>query len=267
MQMTMPNSPLCRSRGLRACALALAMLSLSAISHADTPSGYNTYVIHTYGDPNLAHVVQAELAMRSGGTATMYQDRLIIQATPSDYAHVTRLVSQIDRAPESLTLSLATAPSVEALETHNQVNVGIQSGLWVNGRYQSQHNSTNASHAYRVRTLSGRDASIGQSTLVGLLTRHHHQLGSGLRLYIDTTWLTLTDGFKATPRLLPNGQVLIRLHQSSRQGQHLDTTITVTRGQWVKVGDLSMSDQHTQVQAGYRRSQRQVSLPVWIRID
>ena len=247
------------------CLMVLGSAMLGSASAATNQ--HQVYVVHTYGNPALASVVQAELNARSGGSATMHQDRLIIRATPSDYAHVSALISQIDTAPEALTVSVATAPSVHYSSHHNQVNVGIQSGVWINGRYQNQSISSHGNHAYSVHTLSGHDVSISQSTLVGLMTANTYQHGRHMWLNIGTTWLTLSDGFKATPRLLPSGQVAIRLHQSSRQGQQLDTTITAPRGQWVKVGEMSMTDQQTHAHSGYHHRQISQNMPVWIRVD
>ena len=75
--------------------------------------------------------------------------------------------------------------------------------------------------------------------------------------------LPTTQGITVMPRLLPNGQVEVTLSQveeqlvranssyqrygynnsSSVQGQRLNSTIVVPRGQWVNIGQISKNNQ------------------------
>lgn len=248
--------------------LLLAILALPTLVYAN----YQTYVLHTYGDPALANVVQNELNARSGGHATMYQDQLIIRATPTDYQAVLAIIQRIDTAPTPLTMNVMVGNHVQQTTTANQINAGIHRSVWINGHYQNSNHSSQGTSQYTARTSSGTPVSISQSTLVGLITPQIHHRQGQLWLSTGTTWINLSDGFYATPRLLPNGQISLQLHQSHHRAgtlhtQILDTTLTLSRGQWAKVGDLRTDNVQTTTHQGYAHTSTQQFTPIWIKID
>ncbi|MDO5651103.1 MAG: hypothetical protein Q4G13_03065 [Moraxella sp.] len=237
------------------------------ISGSSAWAAYQTYVVHTYGDPALATVAQNELNARGGGSATMHQDQLIIRATPADYAHVSALISQIDTAPTSLTVSVMANSTVNQSHTANQVNVGINRRVWVNGSYQNSSGTSEYNNSYQARTLSGSPVAIGQSTLVGLTNAQANHYRGQVWFSTGTTWVALTDGFRATPKLLPDGRVAISLHQSGQGGQFLATNITARRGEWVKVGDMRIDNTYTTANRGYQAGTYSQITPVWVKVD
>lgn len=219
---------------------------------------FKTYIIDTYGNPSLADVVQNELNVRQGGTVAFYQGKLIIHATPQDFASIQPIITTLDTAPTSLTVSLAIANSAEQLQRSHALNVGIQRRVWVNGHYQQTHSTSQAQSHYSVRTLAGHEVAIGKNTLIGL-----GLYGTHPTLYVGTTWLSLSEGLTATPRLLPNGQVHISL-TAQQSGQFVNTTLTTQKGIWTKLGDIVNDNRHAQ--GGFGQYNQQTTA-LWVRVD
>lgn len=243
--------------------LFIALLSLSTLTHAQPQQ---IYVIHTYGDPAILDIVQDELGSR--GVARLYQDRLIIKASPEDYAKVSALVSQIDVAPTSLRLSLALNNQTTQSNQGGQLNVGISRQVWINGQYHNTQSQSASTQNYTVSTLSGSPVSIGQSTLMGLANWQTHQRHGRVWANFGTTWVALNDGFSAKATALPNGQIRINISQSARTGelqtQNLSSDIMVSRGQWTKIGDLR-TDSTTN--GNYGMSRHTQVMPIWVKVD
>lgn len=242
----------------------------SVVIHAKTP--YQTYVIHTHGDPSLVAVVQNELSPAyggSGGSATLYQDRLIIRATPADYARILPLIQQIDSAPTPLIVSVALNNQLNHHQSGGYINGGIiHQEIWINGQYRNNTSQHTTNAHYSVRTQSGSPVRISTDTLLGLTTyRSYHQGRTWVNF--GTTWVTLQDGFSAIPQLLPNGQIRLNIstkttHQNSLAGSGIDTAITIPRGQWVQIGEIRRDSQDT---TNYEQNSQQQTMPVWIKVD
>lgn len=245
------------------------LIALTLLTYA-TAHAQETYVIHTYGDPAIAQLAQDELNRGGGGTALMYQDKLIIKASPADYARVSALVRQVDTAPAPLTVSVATTHQIHEYHKGGQVSVGISQKVWVNGRYQNDSHTTRTNSTYTARTLSGSQVGIGSGTLLGLTNWQTHRQGGRYWLNIGTSWVSLSDGFVATPRLLPNNQIQLTLTQNTHhnaQQNTLNTTLTIPKGQWVQIGELAQDSQSTQSGFSFGKSGYREQLPIWVRVD
>ncbi len=262
---TLPS--LYKSLSIVACVLLL----LSGV-HAKQGS-YQTYVVHTHGDPNLVTVVQNELSPAhggSGGTATLYQDQLIIRATPQDYARILPLIRQIDTAPTPLTVSVTLSNQQASSQSGGYVNAGIiKQGVWINGQYHNtQIQSTSNAH-YTARTQSGSAVKIGTNTLIGLSTPRIHHNRYRTWVNFGTSWVVLHDGFSATPRVLPNGQIGLDIHTASTNREHLEasglnTSLTITRGQWTKIGEIRTDDGQS---SSYGQLSSAQIMPIWVKVD
>lgn len=240
------------------------------VAHAQP---YQTYVIHTHGNPALVQIVQNELSPTyggHGGTATLYQDRLIIRATPADYARILPLIQQIDTAPTALTLSVSTSNHLTNSSSGGYINGGIvRQGVWINGEYQSTASQSTTNTHYSVRTLSDSPATISTNTLIGLTSHQIRQNRHRLWVNFGTSWITLTDGFSATPRLLPNGQISLSINASSASTHTLTnsgttTTVTLSRGQWTKIGEIRSNNQYAD---NYGQNSYSQTMPIWVKVD
>lgn len=246
-------------------------LSLTILPIAVQASSAQTYVIDTYGGAALLPTVRQQLnSSADGGTVSVYQDKLVLITTPRNYQMIQQLLSQIDRQPQALTVAVrvGNSSSVQNNIRQGQViitNRGIQ-GAGVINQYNRQQQG---SSLYQVQTLSGSAASISTGTLYSLTQNYRATIQPNYHYPIDRqpsaqiiiqqqVLLPTTQGIAVTPRLLPDGQVEVKLSQveerlarsnssykrygtssNSIQGQSLNSTIIVPRGQWVTIGEIS----------------------------
>ena len=245
---------------------ASIILSTSAIAAVS-----QTYVIDTYGGVSLLPVVRQQLnSIADGGTVSIYQGKLVLITTPRNYQMIQQLLTQIDRQPQALTVAVRVGNSSSVQDNIRQGQVIITkrniqgSGVWNQSNGQKQSSSL-----YQVQTLSGSAASISTGTLYSLTQNYRATIQPNYHYPIDRqpsaqiviqqqVLLPTTQGIAVTPRLLPDGQVEVRLSQveerlarsnssynrygtssNSIQSQSLNSTIIVPRGQWVTIGEIS----------------------------
>ena len=244
--------------------LATSLVALPVVVQAAT---YDTYVIHTYGGDTLLPAVRQQLnSSRDGGTVTTYQDKLVLNTTAANYQAVQQLLTQIDGQPQALTVSVRVGnnSSTQSSIQQGQVimtNRGVQGSGIINQSNRQQQGS----NSYQVQTLSGSAASISTGTLYSL-TQSYRANRYNIRPQItiqQQVLLPTTQGITVTPRLLPTGQVEVQLSQVEEslarsnspynrsssvnhaiQGQRLNSTIIVSRGQWVTIGEISQNSQN-----------------------
>ena len=254
-------------------------ISLTVVPIVAQAAAYQTYVIDTYGGEALLPAVRQQLNISGdGGTVTTYQDKLVLRTTAANYQAVRQLLTQIDRQPQALTVAVRVGgnSSTQGNIQQGQIiitNRGIQ-GSGVINQNNSQQQSTNL---YQVQTLSGSAASISTGTLWSLTQTYtgtiypNYNRPSGQIVIQQQVLLPTIQGIAVTPRLLPNGQVevklsqieekLVRSHSSYNQndynaiqGQRLNSTIIVPRGQWVTIGQISQNSQNQHSNYGGNRA-------------
>lgn len=246
-------------------------LSLTILPIAVQASSAQTYVMDTYGGVALLPTVRQQLDNSAdGGTVSVYQDKLVLRTTLRNYQMIQQLLTQIDRQPQALTVAVRVGNSSSVQDNIRQgqviiTNRGIQ-GAGVISQYNRQQQG---SSLYQVQTLSGSAASVSTGTLYSLTQNYRATIQPNYHYPIDhqpsaqiiiqhQVLLPTTQGIAVTPRLLPDGQVEVRLSQveerlarsnssynrygtssNSIQGQSLNSTIIVPRGQWVTIGEIS----------------------------
>ena len=258
--------------------LAISLVALPVVVQAVT---YDTYVIHTYGGDTLLPAVRQQLnSSRDGGTVTTYQDKLVLNTTAANYQAVQQLLTQIDGQPQALTISVRVGNDSSTQSNIRQSQVIISNrGIQGSGIINQSNSQQQGSNSYQVQTLSGSAASISTGTLYSLT-----QTYSGNRYATNYTLkpqiiiqqqvlLPTIQGIAVTPRLLANGQVEVQLSQVEEtlarsnspynrsgsvnyavQGQNLNSTIIVSRGQWVTIGQISQNSQNQNTSYGSNQS-------------
>lgn len=262
---------------IRQIAIILSLAILPVVGQAaSNQSRYQTYVIHTYGGNALLPAVRQQLNLsRDGGTVATYQDKLVLQTTVANYQAVQQLLAQIDRQPQALTVSVRVGQDSRAQNDSQQNQVVITNrGIFGAGSINQQSSQQQGSSLYQVQTLSGSAASIGTSTLWSLAQSYYPTLStyprpSGQIIIQQQILLPTTQGISVTPRLLPNGQIEVSLSQVEEtlkrssspysqnnignnriQGQRLNSTLIVPRGQWVNIGQITQSGQNQRASGG-----------------
>lgn len=268
-------------------------LNLTVVPIFAQAATFQTYVIDTYGGDALLPAVRQQLNnSRDGGTVTTYQDKLVLHTTAANYQAVQQLLTQIDGEPQALTVAVRVGnnSSVQGNIQQGQViisNRGIQgSGIIHQSNSQQQTNNL-----YQVQTLSGSAASISTGTLYALnqtydVNSYKNYKSPSVQIVIQQqVLLPTTQGITVTPRLLPTGQVEVTLSQVEEklarsysasqknsnhaiQGQRLDTTIIIPRGQWVTIGKISQSSQNQRASYGSNRAiDSTKNTPIWIMVQ
>ena len=271
----------------------LSVIVFSTLNISAQAATFQTYVIDTYGGDALLPAVRQQLNnSRDGGTVTTYQDKLVLHTTAANYQAVQQLLTQIDGQPQALTVAVRVGnnSSVQGNIQQGQViisNRGIQgSGIIHQSNSQQQTNNL-----YQVQTLSGSAASISTGTLYALnqtydVNRYTNYKSPSVQIVIQQqVLLPTTQGITVTPRLLPTGQVEVTLSQVEEklarsystsqknsnhaiQGQRLDTTIIIPRGQWVTIGQISQSSQNQRASYGSNRAiDSTKNTPIWIMVQ
>ena len=240
--------------------LVIVPLTAQAVS-------YETYVIETYGGDALLPAVHQLLdSNRDGGTVATYQGKLILRTSSANYQAVKQLLTQIDIQPQSLTIAVRVGGNSNSQNNIQQGRViinnrGIQGTGVINQRNGNQQNNS----IYQVQTLSGSTASISTNTLYSLTQSYqinpYPSYNTPPRQIViqQQVLMPTIQGIAVKPRLLPNGQVEVQLSQAEEklvsghsrynqnpvvQGQRLNNTIIVPRGQWVTIGQISQSSQN-----------------------
>ena len=244
-------------------------LSLTVLPIVVQAAAYQTYVIHTYGGERLLPAVRQELnASRDGGSVSTYQDKLVLHTTAANYQKVQQLLSQIDGQPQALTVAVRVGNSRQSQGNIQQGRVIISNrGLQGTGVMNQSSSQQQSNNLYQVQTLSGSAASISTGMLYSLNQSYiansypTYKRLAGQIIIQQQVLLPTTQGITVMPRLLPNGQVEVTLSQveeqlvranpsynrygynNSVQGQILNSTIVVPRGQWVNIGQISQNNQ------------------------
>ena len=285
---------------LKVSLLAIGLAGLTITAQA---APYQTYVIETYGGDALLPAVRQQLdSSGDGGTVTIYQDKLVLRTTAANYRMVQQLLTQIDRQPQALTVSVRVGNNNSSRGNIQQGQViisnrGIQ-GVGVINQSNSQQQTNNL---YQVQTLSGSAASISTGTLWSLTQSYNanlypryrtygNQIGnhpSGQIIIQQQVLLPTTQGIAVMPRLLANGQVEVKLSQveeqlvrpssiyrqngygnSAIQGQRLNSTIIVPRGQWVTIGQISQNSQNQSASyGGKQNNSRSNDMPISLLVQ
>lgn len=276
---------------VRQTAFTLTFSVIIAISPATVQAAtYQTYVIHTYGGDALLPSVRQQLnTSRDGGTVATYQDKLVLRTTAANYQAIQQLLSKIDRQPQALTVVVRVGNNSSTQGSIQQgrviiTNRGIQGAGVINQRNSQQQGN----NLYQVQTLSGSAASISTGTLYALTqtnTYPTYNRPSGQIIIQQQVLLPTTQGIAVTPRLLANGQVEVQLSQvedrlmrsnssydqnshQAIQGQRLDSTIILPRGQWVTIGQISQNSQtQRSTYASNRAMNNTNSTPIWIMVQ
>lgn len=285
---------------LKVSLLAIGLAGLTITAQA---APYQTYVIDTYGGDALLPAVRQQLdSSRDGGTVTIYQDKLVLRTTAANYRMVQQLLTQIDRQPQALTVSVRVGNNNSSQGNIQQGQVIISNrGIQGVGVINQSNGQQQTNNLYQVQTLSGSAASISTGTLWSLTQSYNANLYPRYRTYGNQigkhplgqiiiqqqVLLPTTQGIAVMPRLLANGQVEVKLSQveeqlvrpssiyrqngygnSAIQGQRLNSTIIVPRGQWVTIGQISQNSQNQSASyGGKQNNSRSNDMPISLLVQ
>ena len=271
----------------------LSVIVFSTLNISAQAATFQTYVIDTYGGDALLPAVRQQLNnSRDGGTVTTYQDKLVLHTTAANYQAVQQLLTQIDGQPQALAVAVRVGNNSSVQDNIQQGQVIISNrGIQGSGIIHQSNSQQQTNNLYQVQTLSGSAASISTGTLYALnqtydVNRYTNYKSPSVQIVIQQqVLLPTTQGITVTPRSLPTGQVEVTLSQVEEklarsystsqknsnhaiQGQRLDTTIIIPRGQWVTIGQISQSSQNQRASYGSNRAiDSTKNTPIWIMVQ
>lgn len=290
------------NKRIKGLTIILTIITASSIlSFQAQAAPYQTYVIHTYGGEALLPAVRQQLnTSRDGGTVATYQDKLVLRTTAANYRAVQQLLTQVDGQPQALTVTVRVGNNSRTQSNIQQGRVIISNrGIQGAGIINQSNSNQQSNNLYQVQTLSGSAASISTNTLYSLTQNYQ---ANGYRVNSYPTYhrptgqiiigqqilLPTTQGIQVIPRLLANGQVQVQLTQveeqlvsansrysqnhhsqnSAIQGQQLNSTIIVARGQWVAIGQINQNSQTQRSSYGGNSAiNNSNSAPIWLLVQ
>lgn len=210
--------------------------------------------------------------LRQDERASAYGNQLIIRAEPERLQEIRALLTDLDRRPAQLRISVANAGT----------SVGSQSGYRVDGRIQTgagdiligQPRGTNRARITRRETSGASDgvrvilANEGYPVLIQtgqsipLTSTATNVYGQVMR---QTQYHDVTSGFYATVRLHGDRATITLSANNDRMStsggdvievQRTDTVVTARLGEWVTVGGVDDLDNRQDRDLGRRTTTR-----------
>ncbi|MEH6688243.1 MAG: secretin N-terminal domain-containing protein [Halopseudomonas sabulinigri] len=222
--------------------------------------------------------------LRSDERVSAYGNQLLIRAEPARIVEIKALLSQIDKQPSRLLISVSNSGGSSGVERGYQVDGRISTGpadIIVgdpkNGNQARIINRQTHSANDGVRQVTANEGypvliQSGQS--VPLTTRTTDAYG---RVVQQTQYQDVTQGFYATVRLngnmatitlSANNNRLNRNNQGVIDVQRADTVVTARLGEWITVGGLDDASTGNDGDIGRRIStQRQSSSSIRLMVE
>jgi hypothetical protein len=255
----------------------IAMLMLATQLYAET----NIHTIQL--KHRLASDLVSEIEPFLPETATIraYGNKLILKSDRATAANVELLLAELDVAQQTVVITVMR--STDDFQQHKGAasHVEVEAGDGVKGsvainRWSTKRGS-DTNQQYRTRGLAGQPISIS----LGEDIPQHQQLifvdpYGGVAVTEDTNYISIDNGFKAVPFLLPNQQVKVEIHPffsqlSVRSGEISQTNVLTTVvgpvGQWLEIGRLTENAQvNDQTVTTYRShgSQQQI---IYLKVE
>lgn len=235
------------------CVLALMMLMMvPATGHTDPLS---IHIIQRVDAGELVPVIRPLLP--EGGSVNAYQGKLIIRTSSANFDEILTALGDMPEAPRTVSVHLRRRAGTESGGGGVRVGPGgVTTGAG------TAH--TRRQDDYRIRTLSGHAANIGQGMLVALTGTQYPAL------------MSLKQGIEVLPMLTGDGRVRLRIAQRFEQPagggvsttQGAGTTLLLVPGQWQPIGAISVTEDARRrgLDGAAARSER-LTLPLEVKVE
>jgi type II secretory pathway component GspD/PulD (secretin) len=213
--------------------------------------------------------------LEQGGALTGQDYKLFVRASPANVRQIRAALSQIDRKPNQLLVSVRRSAQQEVERESAQV-AGTLSNGGSNVSVQATENDgrDRRDGVASVQVLEGNSAFISSGSDVPIVTSF--AAGGGRRPWAAATtgYRNVSSGFVVTPRV--NGQTVVldieqqdeRVVNGNVQTQHLTTQVSGTLGQWIQLGGVresASSQQRGILSRQYATHSDERS--IWIKVD
>ncbi len=242
--------------------IILIILVIGCISAAIANDSDPLEIIDLKNRPaeEIIPIIQPLLKPGDAITGTGFQ--LFIRTDLQRLDDIKRLLSQLDKSPKNLIISIRNATDINRdfseFDVSGNYEVGddgrvivgndppIKGGTQVRIDAGNQNRQNNATHT--VRVLEGASAFIAAGEVRPHRNRTVIHRRDGVTVYEDVGYQDVTSGFYVTPRLTGNGNVTLEVqphyrstangHSGAINVQEASMTLSTKLGQWSKIGGI-----------------------------
>lgn len=213
--------------------------------------------------------------LERGGALSGQDYKLFVRASPANVRQLRAALTQIDRKPNQLLVSVRRSTQQEVEREGAQVSGTVSnrgSNVSVQATDDNAHDRRDG--VASVQVLEGNSALISSGSDVPIVTSV--AAGGGRRPWAaaTTAYRNVSSGFVVTPRV--NGQTVVldieqqdeRVVNGTVQTQHLTTQVSGTLGQWIQLGGVSESSSSQQRGILSRQySTQSDERSIWVKVE
>lgn len=210
------------------------------------------------------------------GHVSVYQDQLVVRATPEKLALIRDTLRQLDRPLQNLRISVRRAAQAdsrrEGVAARGEVDLGqdrpsarlrVEAGRQRTQAQRQQHYAITAQEGSTVFIASGSEVPVLQ-----LATTPAGTIVAG------TVHVPVQSGFRVTPRLQPDGYVQLEIEVEQAdlgpgrtlRREALGTRLRVPPGSWVPLGSTAFSET-VHGNAGRQTQSRTLQAPLEVLVE
>ncbi|MFP1684409.1 hypothetical protein ACLD0W_18015 [Alloalcanivorax sp. C16-1] len=235
--------------------LAASMCVLFALPRAGQAQALSIHVIQRADAQALVPVIRPLLP--EGGYVNAYQGKLIIRTSTANFDEILAALGDMPEAPRTVAVHLRRRAGGESAGGGIRVGPGgVSAGA---GSVTRQRQDD-----YRINTLSGHAAAIGQGTLVALTGTQYPAL------------MSLRQGIEVRPMLTGDGRVRLDIAQrferpaggGTAEIQGAASTLMMVPGQWQPLGAITVTEDSSAAGlGGADRHSERLSLPLEVKVE
>ncbi len=215
-------------------------------------------------------------------TARAFNDYIILQASPSVIKEVKQLINQLDTPLQRLKISVLKTE--EQLSNKKELEIGVDVSISnerthgaASVKTWSTNTTRNKDQNYQAQGIAGNPIfiSMGQDIPQERQDILIHPTGA-VAVQSSTSYISITNGFQAIARILPNHQVIIDIHprfaQLSKRNGTIESSDIITRvsgpvGTWIELGHIDNENKFEKQGSTSYRSHRKRQQTIYIKVD
>lgn len=233
--------------------LLIPLLVLLALPRSAGAEEVQTEIIYSTRAAELAPILTP--FAEPEGSVSAYQDQLIIRATPSKLGAIRDTLKTLDKPLKNLRISVRRQQqgSSSSKTIGAQSNIRIRNGdvsADVRARADEEQKQTQGNDRYSISAVEGSTVFIATGSDIPVLsaTRINHGV------VIDQQYVPIQSGMQVTPRLMPDGKVMLAIDfqkasVANRRGvinrESAQTQMQIPLGSWAPLSQIDQSSSST----------------------
>ncbi len=250
-------------------ALFLSLILLGPVAAATGQQVMETYRLSFREAAEIIPLVYPHLS-ETARLSGMGQ-QLVLSGSPQDHARLEKLLSELDRPPVNLLISLRTGTQNDIQSQGGGVDGEIRpEGIGGRIRIYRSESAREADELRQLRVLEGRSARFDSRLYLPVTDQRAWRGRHSQGVARETRFLVLEEGFYVRPRI-QGEQVLLDISAASREGLEQHEVLTQLRGplgEWLPLAasteDASINSQGLTVRSSDARTRAHQT---WIKVD